>query len=1086
MNATCPDCGAKIDPREGCRKCMMRLALVPTAPGADDDPSLAPGTAFRGLEILQEVGRGGMGVVYKARQLDLDRTVALKVLAPDLAGDPEFAGRFDREAKALAALNHSNIVHVHDFGREAGRLFLIMEYVDGVSLRELMRQRRLAPAEALRIVPQICDALQYAHDMGVVHRDIKPENILIDRQGRVKIADFGLAKLTRKGDAVATRTNAVMGTPHYMAPEQVESLKGVDHRADIYSLGVVFYEMLTGELPMGRFEPPSQRIQLDVRLDEIVLKALEKRPTRRYQRAAQVKTDIETVLTRPAANAPATSLRRRLLIAGIIVVIAVTGLDFGLTRTISKLQPPVWLGILALFGGSLFALASRGRGALRAFFKGAAIMVAIPGTISFVIMAILFQDPTEFDRLLTQLASDDIQARDQAAEEIAKLGQTDQAVHQRVLAERDRSTDPEVRTRLDHVATEIDFRRAAAIEFKQEARIASRSGSGGSPKALAASPDGKHLAVWGSDHRLMLLDAGDLREVGVLKRTQKPVECLAFAPDGQSLALAEEDSLVLLEVPSGQELRRWTLAVGPEGLSFSSDGRQLLEWSLGGARLWDVRTGTQVQTLNPGNGCQAAALSPDGALVAALSWSGNLTVWNAKDGEQQLRKESPEPLEAGFGPRLTFAPDGKHVAYLVCSLTAAKTQLVMIDVETGTEKWRLSLTDKDSRSWLSSAGGYIAIMTNDVELRSWQDGRALGTCTSAVESFSWSPDAEHFFIATKEGLSKVQASTTKVVRKATPSQGRLRETAFLPNGKTLLVLDETMLRFWDWRHGQEDRAFVVGDAAGWATSPDGTHLIVDKKLLDLRTGNLLSGWDLSEAERFAFTPDGQLIAGEEDGDIRVFNLATKTCIRSLDSPKTFEAVVRTADYTGKMSTSSPQIDVSFSADGHTAARLYVSPLPKHALDFVDLQRGERLSVVDREQVTEGVSGASLATLMMVGGSQCALSPDGRHAYYANKVGKIKMIDTATGQVTLTVGPVTPVHDAPDAMALDPSGRYLAISYGAEPAVLLHAATLRQIATFPATDDAESDPVKGLVFNQDGTLLALRRTHSVTVVRLAPR
>ena len=176
-----------------------------------------------------------------------------------------------------------------------------MEYVDGLNLRQLEQAGRLSPREALAIVPQICDALQFAHDEGIVHRDIKPENILLDKKGRVKIADFGLAKiLGREPDALRlTGAKDVMGTPHYMAPEQIEHPQDVDHRADIYSLGVVFYEMLTGELPLGKFQPPSQKVQVDVRLDEVVLHALEKEPERRYQQASEVKTDVETIAATP-------------------------------------------------------------------------------------------------------------------------------------------------------------------------------------------------------------------------------------------------------------------------------------------------------------------------------------------------------------------------------------------------------------------------------------------------------------------------------------------------------------------------------------------------------------------------------------------------------------------------------------------------------------------------------------------------------------------------------------------------------------------------------------------------------------------
>ena len=334
MSATCPNCGRPVPSSalQGlCPECMLQLgaasnteAAGETGPhGARTVPPPPPkpeeiAKHFPHLEILECLGRGGMGVVYKARQPKLDRLVALKILAPEKERDPQFAERFTREARALARLNHPNIVTVYDFGETEGFYFLIMEYVDGASLRQLLRAGKTTPEEALVIVPPICEALHYAHQHGIVHRDIKPENILLDKQGRVKIADFGIAKLmagmgqpaapsegeggSAESAAAALTQDHILGTPHYMAPEQIERPQSVDHRADIYSLGVVFYEMLTGELPLGKFQPPSKKVHVDVRLDEVVLHALEKEPERRYQQASQVKTDVETIAGTPASG----------------------------------------------------------------------------------------------------------------------------------------------------------------------------------------------------------------------------------------------------------------------------------------------------------------------------------------------------------------------------------------------------------------------------------------------------------------------------------------------------------------------------------------------------------------------------------------------------------------------------------------------------------------------------------------------------------------------------------------------------------------------------------------------------------------
>jgi hypothetical protein len=335
----CPQCGASlpVGALAGfCPACLLHQgAAADTATAPNAKPFVLPtveevARLFPQLEILGFLGKGGMGAVYKARQPALDRIVALKILpTQEAVSDPGFAERFTREARALARLSHPNIVVVYEFGQVnqssagvppavgasgsgtggiAGEQpagpggtpalsYFIMEFVDGVNLRQLQKAKRLSPREALQVVPQICDALQYAHDEGVVHRDIKPENVLVDRKGRVKIADFGLAKILGQ-DTEALRLTGkgqVMGTPHYMAPEQVEHPLTVDHRADIFSLGVVFYEMLTGELPLGKFQPPSCRVQVDVRLDDVVLHALEKEPERRYQHVSEVKTDVEKI-----------------------------------------------------------------------------------------------------------------------------------------------------------------------------------------------------------------------------------------------------------------------------------------------------------------------------------------------------------------------------------------------------------------------------------------------------------------------------------------------------------------------------------------------------------------------------------------------------------------------------------------------------------------------------------------------------------------------------------------------------------------------------------------------------------------------
>jgi serine/threonine protein kinase len=322
---------AGLDPADLLKQGVAADTFMDDAPAPFHLPSVEElALLFPQFEILGLIGKGGMGAVYKVRQPELDRIVALKILPPAIGETAGFAERFAREAKALAKLNHPGIVTIHEFGSNSLHqpstsghqlFYFLMEFVDGVNLAQLMGTGRISPREALAIVPQICDALQFAHDQGIVHRDIKPENILLDRRGRVKVADFGIAKIVGPASSFVvppsggldsenrlkaelptfTEAGKIIGTPQYMAPEQIDHPSEVDHRADIYALGVVFYQMLTGELPGKEMQPPSRKVSIDVRLDEMVLRALEEKPDRRYQTALEFRTVLDGL---PPATPP--------------------------------------------------------------------------------------------------------------------------------------------------------------------------------------------------------------------------------------------------------------------------------------------------------------------------------------------------------------------------------------------------------------------------------------------------------------------------------------------------------------------------------------------------------------------------------------------------------------------------------------------------------------------------------------------------------------------------------------------------------------------------------------------------------------
>ena len=307
-DTTCPRCEQPLGedaPGGLCPACLMQTALAaaPT-PGSFEPPSLDElEPLLPQFELLGLLGRGGMGAVYVARDKKLDRKVAIKVLPPVLADDLGFTERFTREARAMAKLNHPHVVTIHDFGEVEGCCYLVLELVEGGNLRERLAGQ--APDQVAGILRQAAEGLAYAHERGIVHRDVKPGNILVGDDGRVRLADFGLAKAAVEGamhSLVPTLTGTLqaLGTPHYAAPEQIEGNE-VDARADVYALGVVAYEALTGSLPLGRFPDPSATEGVDPAWDALILACLERDPARRPGSALEL---LEALRALEAGEAP--------------------------------------------------------------------------------------------------------------------------------------------------------------------------------------------------------------------------------------------------------------------------------------------------------------------------------------------------------------------------------------------------------------------------------------------------------------------------------------------------------------------------------------------------------------------------------------------------------------------------------------------------------------------------------------------------------------------------------------------------------------------------------------------------------------
>ncbi len=259
---------------------------------APDPTDLVP--LFPGYEIEGLIAVGGMGAVYGAVQRSLERSVAIKILPQEFTQDREFQALFVAEAKAMARLNHPNLIGVYDFGEVAGMLFIVMEFVPGQSLHHSAHGTAIDPAEVIRLITGVCLGLAHAHENGIIHRDIKPSNILLDLNANPKIGDFGLARPT---DHQVEAGDDIFGTPHYTAPEVVSAPTTVDHRADIFSVGVMLHELLTGRLPAEDHRSASAISLCDPRFDAIIRRATDPNPAHRYTSAVEMIHELHTIAT---------------------------------------------------------------------------------------------------------------------------------------------------------------------------------------------------------------------------------------------------------------------------------------------------------------------------------------------------------------------------------------------------------------------------------------------------------------------------------------------------------------------------------------------------------------------------------------------------------------------------------------------------------------------------------------------------------------------------------------------------------------------------------------------------------------------
>ncbi len=572
-----------------------------------------------------------MGIVYKARHPATGRLVALKIPP----GGADFAARFEREASVLASLEHPNIVACIDHGREGDRFFLAMEYVDGASLGKILRGRRLSLEETIRLMAQLCDALEYAHGKGVVHRDIKPENLLIDKEGRLKLADFGVVKLTasESGMPGLTQTGAAVGTAHYAAPEQIESAGTVDPRADVYSAGVVLYEILTGVLPVGRFEPPSRRVALHPAVDDVVLKALARNPEERYATAGELKAEVLRTL---ALRAPVGRRRLPLFVgAASILLAAIVGLFFHFV--LRKKSPPssdprsvVPTRNPLLDRPQLFR-------ELRAFPQQEKSVYSVAISPDGTVVAGIVGNSIKRWKVVDGV-------------ELPSLGGTGAGF-------------PCMALNPDGSRLAAGDTRGVVMEWDTATArlLGSRSLHRATVKDLAYSPDGRRLVSLGGERTLAFWDSERSVEV------RDHFCALRFSPDGRTLALAGGDAndVALWSLAESRILFRLPQHDQPvQCVAFSPDGKLIAS---GGddarVRLWNAENGTRLRTLSGHvRAVYGVVFSGDGSVLFSGGQDGIVRVWRVADGHElaSLKGHRGGICALAIAPRSDLLVTGGH------------------------------------------------------------------------------------------------------------------------------------------------------------------------------------------------------------------------------------------------------------------------------------------------------------------------------------------------------------------------------------------------------------------------------------------
>jgi WD40 repeat protein/tRNA A-37 threonylcarbamoyl transferase component Bud32 len=902
----CPICGAAYDVTvatmslEGSRPLLARLGK---------------------FELLEEVGAGSYGTVYKARDPELDRIVAIKVPRATSLTRPANLDRFLREARSVAQLRHPRIVPIFEAGEFGGVPYIVSEFVEGVTLADMLTARPISPGEAARLVAELAEALHYAHVHGVIHRDVKPTNILLGHDLAPHLMDFGLAKREGAIDNTVTLEGQVLGTPAYMSPEQARGDSArVDGRTDVYSLGVVLYQMLAGELPFrGNLRmllhqvqhteprgPRSLNDRVPADLETICLKCLQKEPSQRFATAAALEADLrrhlrgETIQARPVSGSRRIwnwARRRPALSASLAALFITTVVGFFLVSGYA------WQADVARQAEAtqrLLAERALGEADRHLYFHRAALAYR----------ELLANNPDRAEELLDECPE---HLRDWEWYFVKRCCNLElDLFYGHALPISSVAYSPDGKWIASSSASPSQFNRDGDIKvWQRESKheLVPLLGHRGGVYCVAFSLDSQRLASAGEDGTVRIWELKSSKEVLRLTGHSGAVSAVAFSPDGRWLAsvgsnprdLKAVGEAILWDAATGKVVRRLGGHTAPvRCLAFSRDGQKLATGGgefvqAGEIRVYDVATGEAVSTMHlPSGGINDVAFSADGRTVASANADMTVRIWDVTKGEVTLTMSGHSAPVAG----VQFSPDGRRLAS--ASGTFNRGEAKLWNVDTGKELQ--TLRGASTCVAFSPKGGELATASPIRAVKVWdalsdRESVVFRGQAGPVLNIALSNDGRYLAAASYQASVRVWDSFTQSeVLHVTGLPGVARRAAFSTDGKRLVTVSGNFgqagdIHVWDIATGKQLLSIHgEGDPIRSVVfSPDGTRLLgAIGMLVEPGKPGLVKVWDARDGRELLvldgqqgavshaiFSPDGTTIAScGEDRRVRLWDART--------------------------------------------------------------------------------------------------------------------------------------------------------------------------------------------------------------------